>query len=172
MSALFLAWYKICLLRLAPQDLPAARELLYLSALLMFGSGVLLLALTNPEGMRLALVLIVTIDLALSALLLYLALQLLGRLGRLPQSLTALFGSSTLLQLALLPPLLLVGEDPNATALSQLATLVVMGLFLWSLLVIGHILRHAFEVPLWAGVGIAIGYWIVAGQLMQAMGLV
>jgi len=45
----------------------------------------------------------------------------------------------------------------------------LLGLLAWTLLVIGHILRHALEVHLAVGTGLGLLYVIVSWRVMTAL---
>ena len=77
--------------------------------------------------------------------------------GRLAQTLTALMGSG-----AVIGAIVLV----LFVAFAQLPALPRLGVFLWNLLVMGHILRHALSTHLVAGFFIAVGYAVVLRQLI------
>jgi len=170
MIPLLRAYRQICLLRLGPQDLPASRFLLQLAAVAMLLSGTLMLAL--DLGAFIPALLGVLVDMAASALLLYLGLRLIGRERRLVQSLSAIYGTAAILQLIAIPILLVIGDDPAASPLGQVAVLLYLGLLMLSLAVLGHILRHTFDTPLWAGVMLAIFYWLLFNSLLGGLGIV
>ncbi len=109
------------------------------------------------------------------ALLLWLVITLLvwrGKLARLKQTLTALFGTDTLLTTMSLP--LAAYRFPSTTdptawgGLDLTLSFVQLGLWLWSLLVLSHILRHALELPL-ALTNLIVIVWLVLLFMVAGM---
>lgn len=151
----------ICLLRRGPQDLPASGALL--------GGLVLLLgALSYWSLAQMASVdrplLHVGLGIGLALGFLALVLGVGGRGHRWLQSASAMLGSELLFSLLALP---LVLTEPAGGG----AALALLGVWLWSLLVLAHILRHALELALPAGLLLALGYAFTAvslGALIQA----
>jgi hypothetical protein len=159
-------FFELCLLRRAPQDLPASTALLGVTGLadLLMGT-----ALATAVGLSLPLGLLQSlVDIAFMLALLYGALYLLDRLPRFQQSATALLGSGALLGFVASVPLGLLpsgeaGQDPAGVALLFLVLVV------WSILVTGHILRHTFELRLGQGVLIAVVYSFFAYSLLGGL---
>jgi hypothetical protein len=164
--ALIRFFAELCLLRRAPQDLPASTALLgaVLVANLLVGAVVGLVAGLSPlislaEGL---------IDVVFTLGLLYLALRFLDRLPRLQQTATALLGAGALLGLVAIVPLsLLPSGQPSEQ--SALAGLLFLGLIAWSVLVTGHILRHSFDLRLAQGVVVALAYNLLAYSLISGI---
>jgi hypothetical protein len=162
----------LCLLRRAPQDLPASQLLFTLVAGLgLLGS--LLLARTAGEPPAVGL-LQGLLDLGFMLALLHTALRLLDKSARFLQTATALIGADTLIGFLALFPLTLAASADEQSGLLVLAGLLFLALVVWSVLVSAHILRHAFEVGLMAGVFVAIAYdvlaFVVVGGLTQSLG--
>ena len=166
MVALIQFFIDLCLLRRAPQDLPASTALLGLvvvadlliTALVGLAGG---LSLGAAWGQGLA-------DLVLTLVLLRLALQLSRHPGRFLQLASALLGTGSLLGLLALPPLgLLAGAETRGE--TSWAGLPLLILLFWSLLVTGHILRHGFGLRLGQGVLIAVAYNLLASTLINAL---
>jgi hypothetical protein len=156
----------ICLLRAAPQDLPASRVLL--GATLGF---YLLLTwlLAIPAYGQTSAVLVALLDTALLIAFIQALLYLLSRGTRILQTLTAMAGSGSLLGLVALP-LVLWGQPSQAEEqVSGLLLYAWLLLLLWNLLVAGHILRHALSTSLGIGVGVALLYALFSMQLVAAL---
>lgn len=166
MNRLLAYFLDLCLLRAAPQDLPAS--ILGLGLTFAGNLAVTLLLITSAEvdaGTALGQGLL---DTALMLATLYLVLSALGRLGRFLQTSTALLGSSALIGLLTIP-LVDLGSGPAesiGTLVGVWMLLVVVG---WSLLVAGHILRHAFELRLAQGVLIAGLFNLLSYMLVNAV---
>ncbi len=153
----------ICLLRAAPQDVPAAPVLLWLSLGAYLATG--LLALAPGEGAVRA-GSMVAVDAGTLLVLLAVSLQLRGHPARFGQAATALLGTGTLFGVLLLPVLALGGTGETAAGLTFPLWL---GLFLWGLVVTAHILRHALDLPIAGGTLVAVLYFAVSMMLIEAL---
>lgn len=154
----------ICLLRAAPQDLPASRVLLGLSL-----GAYLLLAwlLAVPVYGTGRAVWLAVLDTTLLVAFVMLLLNLLRHPARVLQTLTALAGSGCLLGLIALP--LVYGGQPEQAG-EQVGGLLLyawMILLIWNLLVAGHILRHALSTSLGVGIGLSLLYAMLSMQLID-----
>jgi hypothetical protein len=156
----------ICLLRAGPQDLPVSRTLLRL-ALGLYLLFAWLLAIPAYGQGRAALVAL--LDTALLIVFVQLLLYLLSRSARIPQTLTAMAGSGSLLGLLALP-LVLWGQPAQAEEqVSGLLLYAWLLLLVWNLLVTGHILRHALSTSLGIGTGVALLYTLISMQIVAAL---
>lgn len=164
-----MAWLRtlvdICFFRSGPQALPASVVLAGLTAAAYLATGMWFLSVIEPGGNALGPALADTI---LSSGVLYLALQRRGLTLRYPQSLTAIMGAWSLINLVSVPLAM-----PLATAAVGLPrVLETLGLFvsiLWSVAVAGFILRHALSITLVAGQLIAFGYALAEVWLLGAL---
>lgn len=165
MLALLNLFLDLCLFRKGPQDVPASAALLRLSLLAYGVSGLLVLLLSTPFP---AAILQTLLDLILMAGLLYLALILHRRSARFEQTLSALTGAGTLMGLLALPLMNWIAQQGVEGDIG-LPSFLVLGLMIWSIAVIAHILRHAFDTSIWVGALYAIGYtflsWTVTGWI-------
>ena len=157
---------QVCLLRSRPQDLPASALLVYLTLGLHAFSGTLLALAYQPLPWALALGVFDTAVLALlTASLLYVSRQPV----RLQQTLSALAGSGALLGvLALVPTWWWVATQTGGGDLS-LPALTMLVLVVWSIVVMGHVLRHALSAPLPVGIGVAVVFYWVAVTLQDRL---
>ena len=149
MNALFTYFVNLCLLRATPQQLPDSRALF--GVVLVFNAlvGTMLMS-TTELGLGLSLAeSLFELLLLLGAL--RIALQLYGHPGRFGQSATAIMGGSALMSLLALP--LLAGGK-----VEEGAVMLLLGLMVWSVVVMGHILRHTFDLSMGQGVAIAALY--------------
>ncbi len=157
---------EICLLKSGPQDLPAAPSFLGLTLAGYFLVDVLVSRLNTDLGTAVAISLV---DVVLLAAFAHLMLRIVAKPERFNQTLAALAGTGQLLGLVALPLIhglavaQAAGEPAAGLALAWLAVLC------WSLLVLGHILRHALAVNLLAGVGIGMLYSLLSLVLMRAV---
>lgn len=153
----------ICLLRAAPQDVPAAPVLLWLTLVAYLATG--LLALAPGEGLVRAGSMVAVDTLTLLALLAA-SLHVRRHPGRFGQTATALLGTGTVFGVLLLPVLVLGGTGESAAGL---AFPLWLGLFLWGLVVTAHILRHALDLPIAGGTLVAVLYFAVSMTLIEAL---
>jgi SNF family Na+-dependent transporter len=160
MMALFSSAVDICLLRRAPQDLPVSRHLLWLLILLNLLIGIVVV-LDNRTGLlRAVLESVAGLVLMLGALAA--ALSVKGRLPRFNQTASATLLSGLLLSILAWP--LVAWRHRHESMESELLLLL---LFAWSIAVLGHILRHAFEVSLNLGIAFALLYTLLAWSIMS-----
>ncbi len=160
LNALINYFVDLCLLRRAPQDLPASNALFSV----LFVANVLvgaLLVVGEKLGPALALAESLA-EVLLMLVVLRLGLGWRAHPGRFLQSAGAVMGSSTLLGLVALPLLGLGGPGGGGLA----GGLLLLVLVFWSLVVLGHILRHAFELTLGQGVIVALFYTLLSFQLI------
>ncbi len=155
---------EICLLRAGPQALPASTSVL---ALCLLGYGVVdLAAAASSTGLGTAAG-VTLFDLAMMVVF----VRLLLRLGRRPQrwlqTLSAMAGSGALLGLLALPPLYRLSRVASPADLSAGMNLFWIALFVWGLVVLGHILRHALSARFHTGLGLAILYSFLNIYLAQ-----
>ena len=165
MSALFELFLDICLFRKGPQDVPASMALLK-ACLLAYGlSGLLVLMIGTSLPVALLQILL---DLVLLGGLLYLALILRRHPKRFEQTLSALTGTGTLMGLLALPLMSWIAHQ-GADGGGELPSALMLALMVWSIAIMAHILRHAFNTSIWAGALYALGYtflsWTLAGWI-------
>ncbi|MBK7984251.1 MAG: hypothetical protein IPP10_01630 [Candidatus Competibacteraceae bacterium] len=167
MLALFNLFLDICLFRKAPQDVPASTPLLKMCLLAYALSGLVVLLISAPVAVAVALLQIL-LDMVLLGGLLYLGLILRRHPQRFEQTLSALTGSGTLLGLLALPLLVWISQQGQEGGI-ELPSLLLLGLMVWSIAVMAHILRHAFEASIWQGALYALGYtflsWTLTGWI-------
>ncbi len=158
MKRLLTSAIELCLLRIGPQDLPASQTLLYLSLLLNFAVGVVLVTGLQLGFSRALMESLFQIGLMLGAL--YLTLTYTKRLARFNQSATALMLSGLLLGTLALP--MVFWNQNTQSAESGLLVLILM---FWDIVVMGHILKHTFEMPFNVGIAAAMIYTVLSWNL-------
>ena len=141
-------FFNICLLRSNAEDVPASRLLLIISVLAYFA---LSLGITLVPGNMAKIVAIIMVGFILVVALAQAGLWIRSFMNRSVQTITALAGTGTIFCI-LIWPLLLVGEQ---WIFPRYLLLLV---FIWDLVVVGHILKNALSLPFWAGFGISIFY--------------
>jgi hypothetical protein len=163
LRSLIYFFFELCLLRKAPQDLPASSALLAVTLVADMLSAVLLAhaaGISPVLGLAQSLV-----DVVLMLSLLYGGLSWARHPARFTQAATALLGSGALLGIFAIVPLELFPVDTQSQG-SPVGALLFIGIIGWSVLVIGHIVRHAFALRLTQGVAISVAYnllvyWLV-----------
>jgi hypothetical protein len=168
-------FFDILLHRRGPQDVPAGQPVFLraLAGYVVVGAAVLWPAADGPSQLLAQ----VAVDLVLLVCLCGGLLIATGRAARIGQTLTALFGTGALLSAAALPFVWIVarslgdpGTPPEALPpQALLSTLALFGLLLVSLLVTGHILRHALEWSYPAGVLAATGYFALSTLVFRSL---
>jgi len=145
-----------------PQDLPAGVAQMQIGLALALVTYVL--ALLGAYGIGQAL-LRASVDIGCSALVLYIALQLVNRPGRFEQAFGGLCGASAFINAAAIPVYLNrpLGDASASGALAEFVLLV------WSLSLLAHVIRHTFDIKLVHSVVIAFFYVMV---LITAMSVI
>jgi len=160
--ALLQFFWQLGLLRRAPQDLPASTALLgvLLASNLLLGTVMMAAQFGGVGSAFMA----SALDAGVVAGLLYAALRFSGHPGRFVQTLAAMYGI-TLMFSALLAVLQWVAVTLNLEVLAAFASLVLLA---WVHVALGHVLRHALDMDLWAGIVIAIGFTVISLVLVSA----
>ncbi len=148
MTALLTLFFKLCLLRAKPQDLPASGLLLGAALGAYFLTGLMIALTEQSVGYSL---LAALADSAVLALLTHTVLLLRKRPGRLPQTLIALAGTGAVIQLIAWPLL----ANP----------VLLIPLLIWSLTINAHILRHALEIALGLAILISLGFLLMSATV-------
>ncbi len=157
-------FWKICLFKLRPQDLPASSFLLLLSMLAYGLAGILVGLMSLPPGQA---VISSVLDIALVGSMTQLLLWIKQMTPRFQQAFTALMGTGAILGFLALPIVFLqmqAGEQP-----AVLPSLMLLGLVMWSLGIVGHILRHTISAPFFVGVLLAVLYMYVSMSIMRSL---
>lgn len=143
MKSLLLAFFDICRLRRAPQDIPASPQLLALSVTAYALLSCLLQGLSEPVDLAISSALL---EIAVLMLFVQFLLLLQGRPARWMQTVTALAGAGVILRLIVLPLYLLAGVGSGAALVGyNLAITLMLVLVGWGVVIMGHVLRHALE---------------------------
>lgn len=153
----------LCMLRRAPQDLPASQSLFTFVLAVNVLAGFLLGVQTwAGPGVAIAATLV---DIAVLLGLLRLALQVRAVVARFTQAATALLGAGTLFTLLAMPlqPLL---ETPEGMEIGAVLYLLLLA---WVQLVYGHVLRHALNVNLISGIGLSLLYTFTSAVVIELL---
>ena len=164
MGKLIEAFWKICLFKLAPQDLPTSSVLMAVSALAYgIASALGNLLVLSPGAAVLSGALEVALIGAMTQLLLW--IKELG--ARFQQTFTALMGSGAIIFLMALPLSFIQMQMGDQGAI--LPSVMIVVLVFWYLSVVGHILRHAISAPFFVGVLLAVIYMYVSISVIQSL---
>jgi len=157
-------FWKICLFKLRPQDLPASSFLLLVSMLAYGIAGVLVGLMSLSPGVAL---ISTVLDIALVGSMTQLLLWIKQMTPRFKQAFTALMGTGAIVGFLALPLAFLqtqAGEEP-----AVLPSVMLLGLVLWSFGIVGHILRHTISAPFFVGVMLAVLYMYVSMSIMRSL---
>ena len=164
MLRLIVQFWRICLLRAGPQDLPASwgLEALALTAYVAVGTldGLVQLTLWNA-------LLANVVEAFILVSITHIVLWIRDLPRRAVQSITALAGTSAVLGLIAFPLLTALHADQGALVVLQ--ALLWLLLVAWQVLVYGHILRHALDVPLPVGLVVALVYTYILFKVTNAL---
>lgn len=171
MLAIARSFVGMCLLRVAPQDLPASPVLLAIAIAAHAGLGTLISLLYYPPFTAVAVSATGTVLLGVLA---YALLAARGFIERFAQTFTAFAGTGAVLEAVALPLVAMLEHSEPATnpsAAGAVLTIPWLLLLVWSWVVSGHILRHALSVHLTVGIGISMAFfWLSAMVVHQVFG--
>ena len=161
MSLLKLFW-NICLFRQGPQDIPASTFLLRLLIILYaIVNSIILLLESGWQIMLLQL----PLQLVLMTGFFWGLLRLYNQQKRYPQTISALLGCDVLISLCAFPPLIWMITVPT----NNFSFLLMLGIMVWQLAVIGHIVRQALSQHFYFAIGLAVVYVILSFKIMQTI---
>ena len=158
-------YFNIAFLMGKPQDLPAGREQMKIGIALAFVTYVLALAV--PYGIFRA-IFQALIDLACTAMIMHVALTVMGLRPRFEQAFGGLCGASAFINLAALPlyalrPAGLASQTASAGGLADFVLLV------WGLSLLGHVVRHTFEINMVVSILVSFVYFILLSTLISML---
>ncbi len=158
MNAIVRTCWDICLLRKGPQVFPRSWHLfavmlavyIVVDAVLFFAQGI--------HGYQ---VIYETLaDCILQVAFLVVLMWLAQKLERFNQTAIALFGTGAIIMMPAIP-ISLIATQNNLASMQMAATLMIFGILAWSILVMGHVLRHALDTHLVIGILIASTYIVI-----------
>lgn len=166
MHATIRPFLELCVMSRGPQDLPASPAWLVIATLGYFAVGVAMAWPLYPPGLA---VLSAMADVALLFGLTAALLAWRGLLARWLQTVLALAASGVVMGMVALPIVfslyraVLTGEEAAFTALIYW---VLVG---WIVAIYGFVFTHALSLrSRWAGLGVALAYFVVSWVVMQA----
>jgi len=146
-------FFRLCLLKVAPQEAPSTQFVQSISFFAFWLSSSLFFLLLQNFTVS---VILGLIQVLLISFLLQLGLWITNTPERSVQARTALFGSGATLLFILVPVLSWLIQMNSET--NYIFSLVGVFAMIWSILVLGNILHHTFDIQKLAGIGIAIVY--------------
>jgi hypothetical protein len=158
MNALARAIFDIAMLRLGPEDLPASRFLLRVSltAYVVLGAIGTAFYVSGPVELLAQ----TALDLILVFGFFGLLLSLNRKSARLQQTMTAVLGTGSLLYLVRLPLDLWLDALPEGAPATVPALLMLL-LAVWSIIITGHILNRALEIPFLGGIVLGVAFFVI-----------
>jgi hypothetical protein len=171
MLSLFRFFLQLCLLRTRPQDLPSSEVLLGLTAAVnvVIGAVVVTPTLGSPMTALMASLLDTLVLGGAVALL----LRFRNHPERFVQTATAALGVSAVIAVLSLPlQWMLPADAESVTGTAEMASLLFLVLIIWLQVALGHVLRHALDVSLALGIGLAFLYSMISGVVIQSLFMV
>lgn len=110
---------------------------------------------------------ITLLEVLLLMLFIYILLRLTHKTRRWPQTMTAIFGTGIIISLFSIPLYYFGGRGDAQALVQNLSVLFLLGLIVWNILVMAHILKHALQIHMLAGVMIMLGYtWLFSSLIV------
>ena len=166
MLQLIRAWFELCLLRRAPQELPASSYLLGVS-LCCYGLVSVLVSSQSYSFTRS--LLLTAVDLGLLVIFVWSLLFFQHKAARINQTLSALAGTGSLMGVIALPLLLTIGPGTVTEPVPAPLVSLWLLLLLWNLFIMAHIIRHALSSSFAIGFGISLLYALFSMQVITTL---
>ena len=169
LSQLIYQFWQIARLRAGPQDLPSSYLLVVLVGLayVIAATAMGLFELSFADALFASLV-----EIAILAGLSFLVLWIRLQQKRWWQTFTALAGVNTILQAMALPLAYWVFGAGVQSPASLVPSILILGLMVWNLIIIAHILRHALDVHLLLGGVFAALYMYISIRVISGLFMV
>ncbi len=158
-------YWKICRFQLGPQDLPSSQGLLVVTLLLYLLMSTIIAGFELSPAMA---TFYAALDAALLLGMIRMMLWVRDLWPRYQQTTIALLGSGVVFGFMAVPLLwwrLQYGDPAEAF----LPVLLIIVLMVWNVAVVGHILRHALDVPFYVGVGLSLLYVYASATILRAV---
>jgi hypothetical protein len=168
LTAILKYFIELCLLRKGPQDAPASPVLLISTGTLLILTAILSDQLHGDLLGKLSFALA---QVALLSAVVWVVLSIRKVSERTIQTLTALYGSGTVIQLLIWPfRAQIVGiEDPQQAQVAMLPLMAIVGFAIWSFIIMIHIYRNALNITRGKAIMISILTQIIVGMAMFSM---
>lgn len=160
----FDVFWSVCMLKKGPQDIPSSVLLLVITFLVSALVDILNLSITVPAT---AFPVLLAMALVYSSVLmasLAIIMWLLKYRQRIVQTLSAIFGTGTIISLVALPLLLMLMQKPDEPSIFSIFVIAIQ---FWSLAVTAHILRFALSVPMLLAGLLAFGYFLLGYEVVS-----
>ena len=160
MSALLRQYFDIAFLMGRPQDLPGGERQMRVGVALAFVTYVL--AVAAGFGLSRGLLLAV-LDIGITGIVLHAALRFTGHPGRFEQAFGGYCGAAAFVNAAAIPVYLGQGGPDGAPGFADFVLLV------WNLSLLGHVIRHTFDVRLAVSILAAFVYVLVLTTAIESV---
>ena len=163
MRELLQQYFNIAFLMGKPQDLPGGKEQMKIGVALALITYVMALAV--PYGLSRAFLQAI-VDLACTAVVLHVALSVMGYRARFEQAFGGLCGASAFINLAAVPLYTLrpAGAAAQGSSIGVLADFVLL---VWGLSLLGHVIRHTFETGMVLSIVVSFVYFVLPSSLIS-----
>lgn len=155
MNAIVRTCWDICLLRKGPQVIPRSWHLFAIMLMVYILVDAVLFVAQGIHG--LLIVYETLADCILQVTFLTGLMWLAQKLERFNQTAIALFGTGAIIMIPAVP-ISFIATQNNLASMQMAATLMIFGILAWSILVMGHVIRHALDTHLVIGILIAFAY--------------
>lgn len=166
MNRLFEQFWNLCLLRVAPQDLPASDTLMAMTVFLYMATSFVMAVPQLPLGSS---ALAAVIDTLLMTGMSYLMLWARLMPERWRQTLTALAGSGALLGLVAIPLVYWEAQAGPASQASLMPQIILLAMLFWNLVVVAHILRHALSIVMMLAALLSTFYLYISISVIRTL---
>ena len=161
--------FSIILLRQGPQDLPFSPHLLQWLVAGYIASGWLVLQGSMDAGEALA---NMVLDVLVILFYTYLVLQALNKKPRFNQTACAMIGVGMVFHFLAWPAMLALGMEQGVAAADEapaLASVSMLLLISWNLLVVAHIFRHALDATMSSAILLSFALFFVSIALSRLL---
>jgi hypothetical protein len=166
MYALVQVYWEMCLFRRGPQHLPASQFLTGAALLSYCLLGVLISLFEQPLVEALGSALTHTL---LLAGFVWALLQWRGHGPRYVQTLAALAGTGAVFSALAIVPMVLLTIAQHRQGDPALPVLMILGLIMWDLAVVAHLLRHALSTSFGVGLLWSLGLFFFSISVMSLL---
>ncbi len=155
-------FFQICLFRKAPEDLPYALNALQFAVCLYAGVGFLAIVMATD---MLGAVLQLGTEVLLISIFSWVLLHFFGKSERYLQTTTAFFGVDAVITFCAFPLL----SSMITPGRAGIATVLLLIMMFWHLLVTGHVISHALSRSFWFGLLLAFCYIVVSFRIITLL---
>lgn len=166
MQQILKAFLDICLFRTKPEQLPYSHFLMILAIIAYILADMWVNLVTQNLSKT---ILVVIVETAMLLGFTYAGLWIRDFLNRMVKTVTAIAGTSTIFTLGKYPLMTILQSQPKGQ--TSIVSLFVIGLMIWNVAVLGHILRSSLSLPTWAGAGISVLYFIFYIKILTLLSI-